>query len=209
MQIIYLDEIGSTQIYLKELLKTKNRPIAVVANRQTDGIGSRENSWIGGDGNLFLSFALSIDDLSKDIPLQSLSIYFAYLMKEILADYGSKLFLKWPNDFYLNDRKIGGVVTNIIGKNVVCGIGVNLVSAPGYGAVLDVEVDKMLIVETFLNSVDKKMTWKQVFSNYQLEFYKNKNFFTHSQNLRISLQNVSLEPDGSIICNGERLYSLR
>ena len=33
-------------------------PHAVVAKKQTAGIGSRSNSWIGEDGNLFLSFAI-------------------------------------------------------------------------------------------------------------------------------------------------------
>ena len=34
--------------------------------------------------------------------------------------------IKWPNDFYIDDKKIGGTITNLSGKYVYCGIGTNL-----------------------------------------------------------------------------------
>ena len=80
--IIYLDEIDSTQSYLKEQLKNKLlfSPVAVVAKRQLAGHGSRGNSWLGEDGNLFLSFAIPKKELPLDLKLESSSIYFSYLM---------------------------------------------------------------------------------------------------------------------------------
>ena len=67
MKIIYLNEIDSTQKYLIDKLKTKElkAPIAVVADKQNLGIGSRGSDWIGVKGNLFLSFTLTLDDLPK------------------------------------------------------------------------------------------------------------------------------------------------
>ena len=63
MKILYLDSVGSTQEYLKELVRQGGieLPVAVVADRQTNGIGSRGNSWSGYDGNLFLSFAIKLE----------------------------------------------------------------------------------------------------------------------------------------------------
>ena len=61
MEILYLDEVTSTQTWLIEQIK-KNKltpPVAVYAKKQTLGVGSRGNSWIGEDGNLFLSFAIT------------------------------------------------------------------------------------------------------------------------------------------------------
>lgn len=211
MQTLYLKEIGSTQKYLKELVKTKEieLPFAVVADAQTDGIGSRENRWNSLEGNLFLSFAIELKNLPEDLKLESASIYFAYILKITLKNLNSEVWIKWPNDFYLKDKKIGGMITNIVDDVLVCGVGLNLQSQPDGFAKLDVEVSREELLKKYFKKIEKKILWKQVFSKYELEFYKNKNFFTHNKSLRIPLEDVRLQSDGSILRNGERIYSLR
>ena len=211
MTIFYLDEVDSTQTYLKELLKKKEvcSPVAVVAKRQTNGQGSRGNSWIGEDGNLFLSFCISIKELPKDLKLESSSIYFSYIMKQVLEDNGSKVWLKWPNDFYIGNFKIGGTITNIVKDDLVCGIGLNLVAAPNTFEKLDIEISLENILNCYFNYLKKNIEWKHIFSKYKLEFYKSKTYFVHSGNDKISLGDASLQDDGSIISNGQRIFSLR
>jgi len=211
LQTLYLKEIGSTQKYLKELVKTKEieLPFAVVADAQTDGIGSRENRWNSLEGNLFLSFAIELKNLPEDLKLESASIYFAYILKITLKNLNSEVWIKWPNDFYLKDKKIGGMITNIVDDVLVCGVGLNLQSQPDGFAKLDVEVSREELLKKYFKKIEKKILWKQVFSKYELEFYKNKNFFTHNKSLRIPLEDVRLQSDGSILRNGERIYSLR
>ena len=211
MQILSLDSIGSTQTYLKELIKQKkiSLPFAVVSKVQTDGIGSRDNSWDGLDGNLFLSFALHVEDLPKDLKIESASIYFAYLLKETLSDFGSSVFLKWPNDFYIRDKKIGGMITHMLDNKLVCGVGLNLVNSPKNFEILDVKISIDKLLNKYFKSIENYVSWKQVFSKYKLEFQSNQNFFTHKNNLRISLEDAKLQDDGSIIVNNERIYSLR
>ncbi len=79
MKIIELDEVNSTQTYLRELIKTNGyiEPVVVITTNQTNGIGSRGNGWDGVKGNLFFSFVLNKNDLPTDLPLQSASIYFS------------------------------------------------------------------------------------------------------------------------------------
>jgi BirA family biotin operon repressor/biotin-[acetyl-CoA-carboxylase] ligase len=211
MKILYLESIDSTQIYLKKLLSDKSikPPLAVCARIQTGGIGSRENEWIGLDGNLFLSFALPLNILPQDLKLESCSLYFSHLLKEILNDLGSEVWLKWPNDFYLDNSKIGGMITNIVNNSLICGVGLNLVESPESFSKLDIEVEIESLLELYFESIEKKSSWKQVFSKYELEFYKNQNFFTYKNNSKISLGNAILQCDGSIISNGERIYSSR
>jgi BirA family biotin operon repressor/biotin-[acetyl-CoA-carboxylase] ligase len=211
MKILYLESVDSTQIYLKKSLSNGSlkAPVAVCANVQTQGIGSRENEWIGLDGNLFLSFALSLDDLPKDLKLESCSLYFSHILKEVLNNLGSKVWLKWPNDFYLDELKIGGMITNVSNNAIICGVGLNLVKSPKNFSKIDIEVDIKNLLELYFEKIEKKSSWKQVFSKYELEFYRNQNFFTHKNNLKISLGNAILQCDGSIISNGERMYSLR
>lgn len=211
MQILFLESVDSTQKYLKELLLKGEvtPPYAVVASMQTHGVGSRDNVWQGEKSNLFLSFAIALSDLPKDLKLESASIYFSYLMKETLEAFGSKVWLKWPNDFYSNDKKIGGMITNLVGDCIVCGIGLNTNSAPDGFEKLDVYVEREKLLESYFFNIEKKRLWKQVFSKYKLEFYKNQNFYTHKKNLIISLGEAALQSDGSIVINGERIYSRR
>lgn len=211
MQIHYLESIDSTQKYLKELILEEkiSLPFAVVADSQTDGIGSRGNSWKGIDNNLFLSFAIELKDLPKDLKLESASIYFSYILKETLAEQNSKVWLKWPNDFYMDNLKVGGMITNLVKDALVCGVGLNTAVAPEYFAKLDIALNRNKLLETYFANIKKKSSWKQVFSKYEIEFYKNQNFFTHDKNLKISLNDASLQSDGSIVINGERIYSRR
>jgi len=211
LQILYLESVGSTQQYLKELIKNNeaSAPFAVVADLQTAGVGSRGNSWSGVKDNLFLSFAISLEELPKDLKLESASIYFSYILKETLLEFGSKTWLKWPNDFYIKDQKIGGMITNVTQKSIVCGVGLNIVAAPEGFKKLDVKIDRKELIERYFTNIEKKISWKQVFSKYKLEFYRNQNFYTHFKSLRVSLEGASLESDGSVVVNGERIYSLR
>ena len=211
MQIRYLESVDSTQKYLKELLVSQkvNPPYAVVSNSQTNGVGSRNNSWSGMDGNLFLSFTIHLDELPNDLKLESSSIYFSYLLQKTLFELGSKVWLKWPNDFYIDDLKLGGMITNIVGNSLVCGVGLNLVNSPDGFGTLDIKIQREELLQKYFTNIEKKISWKQVFSKYKLEFYRNQKFFTHNNSLRISLDKATLESDGSIIVNNKRIYSLR
>ena len=211
MQILYLESVDSTQDYLKELIKSGkiSTPVAIVAESQEAGYGSRGNIWNSLSGNLFLSFALPISSLPKDLKLESASIYFSYILKEMLSDSGSNIWIKWPNDFYIDDKKIGWVITNIVDSDFVCGVGINTEKFPENFGKLDIEIDKNSFIETYLKNLEKCVSWKQVFSKYKLEFYRNQNFFTNKNSLRFSLGRAVLQNDGSIIVDGERIYSLR
>lgn len=211
LKTLYFKTLPSTQLYLKEQLKNKKLfpPIAVVADIQTNGIGSRENEWTSQEGNLFLSFALHVNELPDDLKVESVSIYFSYILKELLSELGSKVFLKWPNDFYVNKKKIGGMITNIIDNTLICGVGINLAKAPEGFESLDITINREILIETYFKKIEKKVLWKQVFSKYKLEFANNKEFFTHSNGKKISLGSSILESDGSLNINGERIYSRR
>ncbi len=212
LQIRFFKSLPSTQIWLKEAYKKGEitPPLAVYCGFQTDGIGSRGNGWIAEEGNLFLSFILSLKELPQDLKLESASIYFAALLQEVLSEAGSEVWIKWPNDFYLAEKKIGGMITTVVKDALICGVGLNIRSAPKGFARLDVEMESKEVVDRFLEKVEKKILWKQVFRKYSVEFYKNKRFFTHVDNqTKVSLADAELQEDGSIIVNGERIYSLR
>ncbi|MEA2657233.1 MAG: BirA family transcriptional regulator, partial [Chloroflexota bacterium] len=45
--------------------------------------------------------------------------------------------LKWPNDLLLGGRKVGGILIEATPHKAVCGIGINLTSAPEGAAMLN------------------------------------------------------------------------
>lgn len=212
MEILSFDSLDSTQTYLIDaIVKSKlQAPIAVIAKEQNSGVGSRDNKWIGSSGNLFISIALLVEMLPKDLKIESASIYFAYIMKELLSRYSSDIYIKWPNDLYRNDKKIGGVITKNIENNLICGIGVNIIKAPNstYGC-LGVAIDPLDILQEYIKELKKMYSWKQIFIKYQIEFEKYKNSYVHINNYQKSLSSAQLCEDGSIIINNERVYSLR
>ena len=211
MKIYYYKKLDSTQKYLKELIKNQkvNFSTAIVCDIQTNGVGSRDNNWHGYKGNLFLSFAIELNKLPTDLKLESSSIYFAYLLKETLFELGSSVWLKWPNDFYVDNLKVGGMITSIIDSKLICGVGLNLVAAPKEFAILDIDILREDLLREYFIKIEKAPLWKQVFSKYKLEFHKNKKYFTHDNSIKISLEDATLCSDGSIISNGKRIYSLR
>ena len=121
MQVEFVEQMPSTQEFLVGTVREGRiaPPFAIAADRQLAGIGSRGNGWQSVSGNLAFSFCVAQTDLPADVPPQSASIYFAMIMQELLASLGSQLWLKWPNDFYLGERKIGGAMTNKIKNTLV------------------------------------------------------------------------------------------
>ncbi|CAG9471121.1 biotin--[acetyl-CoA-carboxylase] ligase [Campylobacter upsaliensis] len=211
MQIVCIEKIASTQLFLCEQIRKDEikQNTAIYALEQTSGVGSRDNAWISSRGNLHLSFCVREEDLPSDLPLASVSIYFAYLLKDLLAQKGSQIWLKWSNDLYLNDKKVGGVMSHKIGEFVVCGMGLNLKFAPQNATFCDVEIEIKELVEEFIKVLEKKFLWKQIFSKYVLEFEKSKKFSVHYEGKLYALKDALLYEDGSILLANKRVYSLR
>ncbi|MEA3372574.1 MAG: biotin--[acetyl-CoA-carboxylase] ligase [Campylobacterota bacterium] len=211
MQIRSLERIDSTQRYLIDQLKNGElkAPFAVTAVEQHSGRGSRENGWTGLKGNLFLSFSYPRALLPDDLKLESASLYFTYLLKETLSEAGSKVWLKWPNDLYIDDKKIGGAITNLVADDLVYGVGLNLKAAPeGFGT-LDIDIGQDLLLKRYFEKLKKCDSWKLVFRKYALEFDKNRTYYTHYFKQRVALEKAILLSDGSIEYEGQRMFSLR
>ncbi len=211
MKLIYLEETSSTHTYLKEYINKNGytQSVSIITQNQTSGIGSRDNSWNGKEGNLFFSFVIDIKKLPKDLALQSSSIYFSYILKDILKEFGSKVILKWPNDFYIENKKIGGTITSISGNLIYCGIGLNLVEVSNEFGYLDIDIDVNKLLNQYFSSLEKYPSWKQIFSKFEIEFKHNNDFKTNIKDQKILLKNVILQDDGSLLVDGKKVFSLR
>ena len=211
MEIIYFDTLPSTQVYLIEKLTKEElkAPVAILSYEQSSGVGSRDNSWSGGKGNFFASVAIDISKLPEDLPLSSASIYFSFIMKKTLLELDEDIWLKWPNDFYYNDHKVGGTITQKVKDTLVCGIGINLKNSQNGYKALQSDILPQKLLENYLVALEKFPKWKQIFSDYEVEFELSRKFSVHIENYQKSLSDAMLCGDGSIIVEGKRVFSLR
>jgi len=211
LEIIYLKQVDSTHNYLKQYIKDNGyiNPLAVVTTFQTNGIGSRNNSWEGRDGNLFFSFVIDKEKLPFDLPLSSASIYFSYILKDILKKYGSKVWIKWPNDFYIDNKKVGGTITTVSGNLLYCGIGLNLLKINNEFGYLDIIIDIKIILDDYFTQLLEFPSWKNIFSKFLLEFHLSKSFITTIENKKVSLKDAILNDDGSLTINNKKVFGLR
>ena len=195
---------------MEQLKKKKlQAPVAVIANQQHSGIGSRDNTWSGGEGNFFVSIALELDTLPEDLSLGSASIYFSFIMKQTLEALDENIWLKWPNDFYLDDEKIGGTITQKLNNTLICGMGINLKNSQNGYRALECDISAQNLLEKYLEKFEKLPTWKQIFREYEIEFELSRKFSVHIENYQTSLSDATLCDDGSLIIEGEKVFSLR
>jgi BirA family biotin operon repressor/biotin-[acetyl-CoA-carboxylase] ligase len=150
--------------------------------------------------------------LPDDLPLASASIYFSFIMMATLKALGSKVWLKWPNDFYIDSKKIGGTITGVIsGDIILCSMGINLKNAPKEFEIIDINIKKDVLIEKYFLKLKQVIFWKDIFSQYQIEFEKSRHFFytDTKQKKRMPLSEAILLEDGSIMIENQRIYSLR
>jgi len=211
LEIIYYNCLESTQKKLINLVREGkvSSNCAIVAKKQTSGIGSRNNSWQALEGDLLFSFAIKKDDLPSDLPISSASIYFAFLMKEILNSYSQDCWLKWPNDIYIKNKKCGGVVTQLLKGYYIVGIGINLVKRENDFAFCSIKKSVKEMLPSYFMLLKKSLKWQEVFSKYKLEFENNNEFLTTINGRKIAIKSATLSSDGALIVDNERIYSLR
>jgi len=211
LEMIFLESVDSTHKYLKKYINQNGYtiPTAIITQDQTDGIGSRDNRWDGESGNLYFSFVIKKNLLPLDLPLQSTSIYFSYILKEILAELNSKVWLKWPNDFFIQNDKIGGTITSVSNDLIYCGIGLNLKNKNNAYKNLDIQITIDVLLNQYFDRILQKIKWKKIFSKYRIEFENSKQYKTTIDNKKVSLNNAFLNEDGSINISNKKVFSLR
>ncbi|MFP2517234.1 bifunctional biotin--[acetyl-CoA-carboxylase] ligase/biotin operon repressor BirA [Buttiauxella agrestis] len=129
--IAVLPVIDSTNQYLLERLDTLQSGDACIAEYQQAGRGRRGRQWFSPFGaNLYLSMYWRLEQ--GPAAAVGLSLVIGIVMAEVLQDLGAEnVRVKWPNDLYLNDRKLAGILVELTGKTgdaaqIVIGAGINL-----------------------------------------------------------------------------------
>lgn len=166
--IIYLSKVNSTNSYAIQQIEKNalNHGDVIFTLNQESGKGQGDNIWESEPGNnLHVSIILSpktIDASDQFVLTQFISLAIINLISRYLPDESvrQELKIKWPNDIYVGDKKIAGILfQNFIKGNKieysVVGIGINvnqtkfISSAPNPISIIHktnklIEIDKLL-----------------------------------------------------------------
>ncbi|WP_035604805.1 bifunctional biotin--[acetyl-CoA-carboxylase] ligase/biotin operon repressor BirA [Edwardsiella tarda] len=130
-RVTVLPVVDSTNQYLLDRISELQSGDACVAEYQQAGRGRRGRQWFSPFGaNLYLSMYWKLEQ--GPAAAMGLSLVIGIVMAEVLRELGADgVKVKWPNDLYLNDRKLAGILVELTGKtgdaaNIVIGAGINL-----------------------------------------------------------------------------------
>ncbi|MGL5728394.1 MAG: bifunctional biotin--[acetyl-CoA-carboxylase] ligase/biotin operon repressor BirA [Plesiomonas sp.] len=123
--------IGSTNQYLLDRIGQFPSGYACIAEHQQAGRGRRGRPWISLFGaNLYLSMYWRLEQ--GPAAAMGLSLAIGVIVAEVLQQLGADAIrLKWPNDLYLNDKKVAGILVELTGQtgdaaHIVMGMGINI-----------------------------------------------------------------------------------
>lgn len=129
MKIIRKDVISSTNEFIKEQYESLDNYTVVTAKYQTSGRGRMTRIWESNDSDNIL-MSLLIKEFKERTDLNLLSLVSSMSVHKFLSKYINNLYVKWPNDILVDNKKICGILLegkmNDNSKMIVIGIGINI-----------------------------------------------------------------------------------
>ncbi|NUT75635.1 bifunctional biotin--[acetyl-CoA-carboxylase] ligase/biotin operon repressor BirA [Pseudomonas sp. C1C7] len=130
--VLVFDSIDSTNAEaLRAIERLQAAPFLVLAERQTAGRGRRGRKWVSPFAeNVYYSLVLRIDGGMRQ--LEGLSLVVGLAVMQSLRELGVPgVGLKWPNDVLVGQKKIAGILLELVGDpadvcHVVLGVGINV-----------------------------------------------------------------------------------
>lgn len=218
MKSMYLRETRSTNLVLKEMLREYNLPEGFVLRTdfQSAGKGQPGNSWESEKGkNLLFSVLLYPQHIAIDqqfILSQLVSVAILRTLNSFCAGFS----IKWPNDIYFGDKKIGGILieNSLQGSKLntsIVGIGLNInqktfrSDAPNPVSLRQITAKNQRrknILQDVLNNIYElysKMDVDTIRNEYFENLYRRVGFYTYRDNKGLfEAELAGIESDGCL-----------
>ncbi|NRA11013.1 MAG: biotin--[acetyl-CoA-carboxylase] ligase [Crocinitomicaceae bacterium] len=132
-KIVRLESVDSTNNYTANLIKGGElvHGSVIMAVEQTNGRGQMGAEWLVKPGEN-LTFSVFLDNVNLSVNYQFfLTRLVSVSLVDFLAKFNIPTAIKWPNDIYVNDKKIAGILIenkvsgSFIQKSII-GIGLNV-----------------------------------------------------------------------------------
>lgn len=197
MEKLHFETIDSTSTYLKRNYENLPNLTFVSADYQTNGHGRNQRTWVSQkDENLLFSLLIKDKNIIKDF--SSLSIKAAISIIKVLEDiyHIPNVSLKWPNDVYINDKKVCGILLESVSIEqdipcIIVGIGLNVNSTRFEGdyivspTSLQVELNRPLEIDVLKEYIYQSLL-KEIDNNDFIEFARAHNYLKN----KIAMSNI-------------------
>ena len=127
--ILNLESVDSTNTYAADHFDSLGDGVLVVAETQTSGHGRLGRKWHSPRGNIYASFVMKelFGEPFHATMVSSLAVL--SVLNDLVPGHGA--YIKWPNDIFIGDRKLSGVLCEGVLRagalaGIICGIGVNV-----------------------------------------------------------------------------------
>ena len=225
-KIVHIDETDSTNRWLKD---HGEGTMVVATDYQTAGKGCGSNAWESERGkNLTFSMLIHPDGIAAREQFRITEVVSVALCRTLQPYIYNKVEIKWPNDIYVGDRKLCGIlIENRLQGNVIVdciiGIGLNvnqrvfLSDAPNPVSMYQLtgqETDRGAILADFLRTFDEVMASETAAQDYRLRLYRSTGFYAFEDaGGRFLAEIVRVEADGRFVLKDktgqERTYAFK
>lgn len=127
----HFEKINSTQDWAKENFHAfdLSKLHIITADQQLKGRGRLNRHWHSPQKTgLYVTFSFFVPNLQ--FSFNPLSLVTGLTFAEVLQKFGLQVLLKWPNDLYVNNKKLGGILTETKeiqgGRIFFIGVGLNV-----------------------------------------------------------------------------------
>lgn len=211
-KIVHIDETDSTNRWLKD---HGEGTMVVATDYQTAGKGCGSNAWESERGkNLTFSMLIHPDGIAAREQFHITEVVSVALCRTLQPYIYNKVEIKWPNDIYVGDRKLCGIlIENRLQGNVIVdciiGIGLNvnqrvfLSDAPNPVSMYQLtgqELDRDELLKAFIENLDQEWQNKTNGSEYrELLYRKGKDGLYEDKTGRFVAKLTDVLPDGRLL----------
>lgn len=213
MKTTIFDTLPSTNDYCET--REFGEDTAIIAREQTGGKGTKGRSFSSLRGGVYLSLVRYYPCKAEN----SFSLMIASCMAVVktLELYGVSAGVKWPNDVFLNGKKICGILikNSFEGENVkksITGIGVN-VNNDIPKDLADIAINlKSVVGEVDIDEFYKRLI-ENLYADYSVDEYRSRNIvlgkeitvIKNGESRKVVAEDIAA--DGSLVLKGgERLF---
>ena len=216
-EIIHIDETDSTNRWLAEHRTEGQNPCVVVADYQTAGRGCGTNKWESERGkNLLFSMLIHPTEIAINKQFM-VSMAVANSIAAVVAKYvtSQAVSVKWPNDIYVGDKKICGILIENrlqggVIKDSIIGVGLNVnqlcfvSDAPNPVSMANItgrQFDREQLLQELLEAFQQEWAdLEGVRERYLQQLYRRKGFFRYRDAYgECTAEIVTVEADGHLV----------
>ncbi len=191
-----VDEVESTNDYLKLNYESFPDNSILWALRQTNGRGRFDRTWVSSND---ITFSFLFKKPQNNAILAPVAIV------DALEEYDIKTDIKWPNDVYLKGKKLSGILIEDIYLDKyqasIVGIGINHYDKPEVGGIglNDSDIDSEDLIVRISHHYTKLL---ELDNNKLIEKYRNNNLILNRKIIYKDKEYkaIDINNDGSLKC---------